>query len=230
MVLPKDVPVMTLSNATLFPQAMLPLKIFEPRYRKMLKDALESDRVFAVAMQKPGLVREIPSGVAGVGLIRAAVTHKDGTSHVVLQGIARVELMKIVHYKPYRRQEIQPLETVGSDSVVIDALTAKVLDLVVERFEQGVEFPVHFFNQVNETPPQKKAILPKDLSVQQVVKFLSRLENPDQLADLVSCTLLSGALQRQTILETTNLEARLKYLIHFLIAEIDRGGENSVQA
>ncbi|MEP6664219.1 MAG: LON peptidase substrate-binding domain-containing protein, partial [Verrucomicrobiota bacterium] len=35
---------MTLPNATLFPQALLPLHIFEPRYRKMLADALGSHR------------------------------------------------------------------------------------------------------------------------------------------------------------------------------------------
>jgi hypothetical protein len=40
------------------------------------------------------------------------------------------------------------------------------------------------------------------------------------VADLVSCALLPGAVERQLILETVNLEARLKRLIHFLMAEI----------
>jgi len=47
-----------------FSQALLPLYIFEPRYRKMLADALHSDRMFAIAMQKPGNTRETPSPVA----------------------------------------------------------------------------------------------------------------------------------------------------------------------
>ena len=42
MKLPSEVPVMTLPNATLFPQALLPLYIFEPRYRQMLADSLNS--------------------------------------------------------------------------------------------------------------------------------------------------------------------------------------------
>jgi len=53
MVLPSEVPVMTLPNAILFPQVMLPLFIFEARYRKMLRDVLDSHRMFAIAMQKP---------------------------------------------------------------------------------------------------------------------------------------------------------------------------------
>jgi hypothetical protein len=50
------------------------------------------------------------------------------------------------------------------------------------------------------------------------------LENPDQLADLVSCTLLAAPTQRQVILETVDLETRLKHLIHFLMADIGTGG------
>jgi Lon protease-like protein len=46
---PDEVPVMTLPNLAFFPQALLPLHIFEPRYRQMLRDVLASNRIFAVA-------------------------------------------------------------------------------------------------------------------------------------------------------------------------------------
>src|SRR6059036_3854460 len=101
MELPDAVPVMTLPSATLFPQALLPLYIFEPRYRQMLADMLKTDRMFSVAMQKPGKHRETPCQVAGLGLIRVSVGHQDGTSHLVLQGITRVELMATVQSSPY---------------------------------------------------------------------------------------------------------------------------------
>src|SRR6185436_17665412 len=99
MKIPPEVPVMTLPNATLFPHALLPLYIFEPRYRQMLSDALRSHRMFAVAMQRPGNTRETPAPVAGLGLIRVAVKHGDGTSHLILQGLARVELGAAVRYR-----------------------------------------------------------------------------------------------------------------------------------
>src|SRR5262245_25985656 len=83
MKLPTAVPVMTLPGATLFPQALLPLYIFEPRYRKMLSDMLRSDRMIIVAMQKPGCKRETPCDIAGLGLIRVSVGHRDGTSHLI---------------------------------------------------------------------------------------------------------------------------------------------------
>src|SRR3979411_1417729 len=111
MKIPSEVPVMTLPNATLFPQALLPLYIFEPKYRQMLSDALHSNRMFLVAMQRPGSTRELPSPVAGLGLIRVSVGHRDGTSHLILQGLARVELAEAVRYKPYRIQRIRGVET-----------------------------------------------------------------------------------------------------------------------
>ena len=78
MKLPSEVPIMTLPNATLFPQALLPLYIFEPKYRQMLLDSLNTNRMFSVAMQKPGKNRETPCPVAGLGIIRVSVDHSDG--------------------------------------------------------------------------------------------------------------------------------------------------------
>lgn len=156
MELPLEVPVMTLPSATLFPQAMLPLYIFEPRYRRMLKDALASNRMFSVAMQKPGRTREIPCAVAGLGLIRVSVDHQDGTSHLILQGITRVELVETVQTRPYRVQRIRPLLAPAVDSVVIDALIAKVQDLVSERMEAG-PFPA-LFPMAQPGHAKKKAV------------------------------------------------------------------------
>ena len=59
-----------------------------------------------------------------------------------------------------------------------------------------------------------------------VLKYLGALDDPDQIADIVSCTLLTVPVERQTILETVVLEARLKKLIHFLMAEIQRQRED----
>src|ERR1044071_5230232 len=149
MDLPNEIPVMVLPNAILFPQAMLPLYIFEPRYRQMLSDVLDSHRMFSIALQKPGRSRETPSPVAGLGLVRASVGNRDGTSHLVLQGIAPVQLSEAFRFKPYRVQKIRPLETTASDSVVVDALAAKVLELVATRLEQGFELPVHVLKQLS---------------------------------------------------------------------------------
>jgi ATP-dependent Lon protease len=216
MKLPREVPVMTLPNATLFPQALLPLYIFEPRYRQMLADALNSHRMFSVAMQKPGSTREAPSPIAGLGLIRVSVAHRDGTSHLILQGLARVELESAIRYKPYRIQKIRPLATPPCDTVAVDALVGRMRELLAERIELGLPFP---FPVMTSGKPGSTAGSPA-FSAKEVLQYLDSITDPDQAADLVSCAVLPGAADRQSILETVNVEDRLRRLIHFLLAEI----------
>jgi Lon protease-like protein len=224
MKLPREVPVMTLPNATLFPQALLPLYIFEPRYRQMLSNALHSNRMFAVAMQKPGSSREVPMPVAGLGLIRVSVGHKDGTSHLILQGLARVELEKTVRYKPYRIQRIRPLQTPPCDNVRVDALVAKVRELLEKRIELGLTFP---FPVVKPGPTTGKS-KPPSVSPKEILGYLDSISDPEQTADLVSCAILPEASERQVILETVDVEDRLRRLIIFLLAEMrNKGKDNS---
>ena len=217
---------MTLPNATLFPQALLPLYIFESRYRRMLSDVLQSHRMFTVALQKPGLKRERPAAIAGLGLIRAAVKHSDGTSHLILQGISRVELSDTVRYRPYRVQRVRPLQPPPCDNVHTDALVLEVRDLLAQRFQLGLPLPFPGAAKPTETGDDK----PKSstqLSGQEILDYLDKLANPEHIADLVSCALLQAPSERQTILETVNVEARLRQLIHFLLEDLRRRKEEA---
>ena len=217
---------MTLPNVTLFPQALLPLYIFEPRYRKMLADTLKGERMFTVAMQRPHQAREIPTAVAGLGLVRVCVDNPDGTSHLILQGITRVEITKTTKYKPYRMARVRPLQAPLKDNVAIDALLAKVRDLVTERIQLGLPFPFPVTPKVKTKSKDAAAVL----SVKEIVAYLDKLNDADQLADLVSCALLPGPAERQTILETVEVEPRLKHLIHFLMVEIKQHRKNRTKS
>jgi ATP-dependent Lon protease len=226
MKIPNEVPIMTLPNATLFPQALLPLYIFEPRYRQMLADALHSNRMFSVAMQRPGNSRETPAPVAGLGLIRVSVGHRDGTSHLILQGIARVQLQEAVRYRPYRIQRIKPIETPPCDNVKVDALVAKVRELLEERINLGLPFP---FPVMSPEKCGTQNSPPPSFSPKEILNYLDSISDPEQAADLVSCAVLPGAVERQTILETVDVEARLKRLIQFLLSEIKEKRKGEAQ-
>ncbi len=213
---------MTLPNATLFPQAMLPLYIFEPRYRQMLTDVLHANRIFAVAMQKPGCLREIPAPVAGLGVVRVSVSHKDGTSHLVLQGLTRVELQETLRYKPYRVQRVRVLETPPVAGEAVEALVLQVRELLSQRVKLGLPFPFPTLSaKESEADP---ATCCSELAARDMLDYVSTLRNPEHIADLVSCTLLRGAARRQSILETVDIEARLRRLVLFLRAEIKEHG------
>lgn len=211
MQMPSEVPVMTLSNVILFPQAMLPLYIFEPRYRRMLADVLAGERMFAVAMRRSDRTRETPATVAGLGLVRACVTRTDGTSNLILQGIARIQLGRASQYRPYRLHAVQPLPPAENSGLVVQALTSRVLELAKTRLKQGIQFATQATGEETEggAPFTVEAF-------HQALEHLAKLDDAEQLTDLVSATLLRNAGQRQVILETARLEDRLRHLVRFL--------------
>ena len=208
---------MILPNATLFPQALLPLYIFEPRYRRMLSDCLETHRMFCVAMQRPGTTRETPAPVAGLGVVRVSVEHKDATSHLILQGLARVQICETVRYKPYRKNRIELLTPSQNSLVAVASLVEKLKDLLEQRVRAGLPFPFPV-----APVPEPDCTQPGGIPPKEVLKYLAAVEDPEQLADLVSCAVLPNAAERQTILEAVEVDNRLRQLISFLLADLRR--------
>ena len=112
MPLPEQIRIFPLSEVVLFPDTLLPLHIFEPRYRKMLADALDSDRVIGMVLVKDPDATPAPS-VYAVGCAGTIVDHKpfaDGRSLVVLKGTVKFRIRREVHVgQPYRVVEAQAL-------------------------------------------------------------------------------------------------------------------------
>lgn len=114
-----DLPVFPLAGVVLFPRALLPLHIFEPRYQAMLKHCLETTRAMAIAMVpdpseldargQPRFAR-----VAGIGVILEHQSLTDGRSNILLHGRARVELDEIPSDTPFRRARATLREDVMS--------------------------------------------------------------------------------------------------------------------
>lgn len=92
-------PIFPLPNVVLFPHALLPLHIFEPRYRQMTADALEGEHLIAMGLMRRGFESlPLPAkpplhGIMGLGKIIAHEKLDDGRYYVVLRGIARVKLL-----------------------------------------------------------------------------------------------------------------------------------------
>src|ERR1700722_11963040 len=177
MDLPNEVGIMTLPNAILFPQALLPLYIFEPRYRAMLKESLDNQRMFAVALSNessgPALA---PRRIAGVGLIRAWVDKPDGTSNLILQGVSRVRFTDFVQEKPYYVGKIEVLSTEESDALEVEALSVKVLEMIGTMHDAG------------------------QIQAEGILKFLREITDYDALADIVTYSFIEDVIRKQDIL------------------------------
>jgi len=179
--LPEEVPVMPLPGAVLFPHALLPLYIFEPRYREMLEHALQRHRMFSVALTKPSCPEwHAPEDFfhfATVGLIRACVGRGNGTSNLVLQGLHRVRFKSFQQESPFPVAKIDIVEPTDDSTIETEALGEKVLELYrkLKRAER-------------QLPPK-------------VDRYLEQLGDLEMLCDLVASTFVDDPFRGQRILE-----------------------------
>lgn len=103
----RAIPVFPLPDVVFFPRTVLPLHVFETRYRAMVKDALASDARIAVALLEPGWEKSYAGAppfhaVATIGRMEGVETTPDGRYHFRLVGETRVRLGAVEKETPYR--------------------------------------------------------------------------------------------------------------------------------
>ncbi|HEY6866194.1 MAG TPA: LON peptidase substrate-binding domain-containing protein, partial [Candidatus Eisenbacteria bacterium] len=111
------VPVFPLPNLVLFPHAVVPLHVFELRYRTMVRDALSGERVIAMGLLKPGWERDYQGSpeyypLACLARFEEVEWLPNDCYSLVVRGLARATLGRIVREYPYRaaRVELLPQE------------------------------------------------------------------------------------------------------------------------
>ena len=203
LTIPPEAPVMVLPGAVLLPNGIMPLRIFEPRYRAMLTWALEHDRMFCIAQMKPGISEAVPEdhffNTAGIGLISASVTQPDGTSHLMLRGLARVRFEGFVQLKPFRIAHVRVLEPVASDAEEAGALVEEIREHCSAMRVNGAPLPDSF------------------------TEMLGKITDADTFADAVGHSLISDAGERQLLIEEPDATARLRILARLLRGQFPAG-------
>jgi Lon protease-like protein len=108
------VPLFPLPNVVMFPRAVLPLHIFEERYKAMTAAALRGDRQIAMALLRPGWERDYyqKPAIEPVVCIGTILTHEklpDGKYNFLLQGHTRAKVVREIDGKPYRLASLEPI-------------------------------------------------------------------------------------------------------------------------
>lgn len=112
--LPPALPLFPLPNVVLFPNVFLPLHVFEPRYREMVADALDGDRLIGMVLLRPGWEGDYegrppvyPIGCAGL------ITHHerlpDGRYNIVLRGLEKFRILEEDESSSYRMARVETL-------------------------------------------------------------------------------------------------------------------------
>jgi uncharacterized protein len=192
--LPPTIPLFPLPNVVLFPTVSLPLHIFEPRYREMVADALEGDRIIGMALLRPGWESSYdgrppiyPVGCAG--LITHAEQLADGRYNIVLRGLEKFRLVREHEHGSYRTADVDP---------IMEHLSDRDRDLVRLERQRLEELLV--------PQPEGRGVdrkMPRSMSDEDLVNALA------QYLEL-------EIVEKQALLERDGLVARCRSLIDLL--------------
>lgn len=182
----RELPLFPLPDVVLFPQQLLPLHIFESRYRMLLQSVLESDKRF-------GIVRINPQtgAMSDVGCCAEVLQHQtteDGRSYIVSLGQQRFRLLNITRETPYRTAMVSWIE----DAPIQDQDSLNTLHKQVHSALTDVV-------SLTAKLQTREVELPEDLP-----------ELPRELSFWIGAHLDQAADEQQSLLELTDTQERLQ--------------------
>ena len=188
----RELPLFPLPDVVLFPQQLLPLHIFESRYRMLLQSVLETDKRF-------GIVRINPENgeMAEIGCCAEVLQHQtteDGRSYIVSLGQQRFRLLNITRETPYRTAMVSWLE----DEPVADT---EQLNSLRDRVSEALSDVVQLTSKLQNRDVE----LPDDLP-----------DLPRELSFWISAHLDQAASEQQNLLELTDTYERLSQQFEML--------------
>jgi Lon protease-like protein len=201
-----------LGNVVLFPQGMLPLHIFEPRYRQMTADALASDSLITMVLLKEGSEAEFTErpalhSIACLGKIIADQRLKDGRYNILLRGLSRVRILSELDTgKLYRSARVELLE-----------------DTAVPSSEQA-----HVYEDVL-SPLVVKWLATLGVASEQLASLFQEELSLGSLLDILGFALPLAVEFKQELLEELDVERRARCLQHYLQTKEPPKGAASVR-
>ncbi|NQU17817.1 MAG: endopeptidase La, partial [Candidatus Saganbacteria bacterium] len=199
--LEKMLPLIPLRNMVVFPHMIVPLFIGRNKSIKALEETLKKDKLIIFASQTQENIEEPrQNDISKIGTLSEVVQFialPDGTSKILVEGICRVKINKFTGSAPYFMVEASKIiEPEG-----ISSETETLVRNIIRQFEKYVKLN-------KRIPPE-------------TIMSIINVDNPGRLADLISSYLTLKIEEKQSILETLNVEERLRRLSHILEKEIE---------
>ena len=135
------IPIFPLPNVVLFPNVFLPLHIFEVRYRQMVADALQADRIIGMVLLRSGWERNYdgrppvyPVGCSG--LVTHAEKLPDGRYNIILRGLEKFRIVSEDDRRSYRLARVESITESQTDPEALRNERRRLEALLVRRLEQ----------------------------------------------------------------------------------------------
>ena len=196
--LPSEIPLFPLPNVVLFPAALLPLHVFEPRYRAMVSDALDGERLIGMVMLRPGWEPQYERtpddySVGCAGFITHAERLPDGRYNVMLRGMEKFRIAQ--ERRAHSGAEMYRVAQVESIAETPAQRGAPSLCDARKRLEQLIAKRLH--RSADET-------IPKDIPDEDLVHAIAQHLEPLEKQALLEC---DGFLRRcHTLIEMLEMQ------------------------
>ncbi len=199
--LPEALPVLGLSDIVIFPGMVVPLLVESVPSIRLIDDVVAGDRLITLVLQRnPDTTEPRPEELYQVGcagrLLRM-LKLPDNTVRILAEGLRRVRIGKYLSRKPYLRARCEAISEAREETMETAALTRNIR----AKFEE-----------ISELSPA--------LTEQARVAALNE-EDPSKLADLIAGNVNLSLSERQELLETDRLKARLNRLLSLLAREAE---------
>jgi Lon protease-like protein len=210
----KQLPIFPLPNGVLIPGGHMPLHVFEPRYRELVRDCLGDDRLFAVGLlEEEELIGAAPPAirpVAGLGVISAHAELSDGRYFILVKGITRTRI-------------VEELDSSRAYRVVRAVAVAEEKPLDAEQLSVSTQVLRRLVTDLTRH-------LPDDAGKPMAEACLGE-SDPGLLADTIASAVLVDTTQRQRFLEELDVVRRLELMNLAVAAVLEkvsrRSGERS---
>jgi uncharacterized protein len=195
------VPLFPLPNVILFPGAILPLHIFEERYKTMTADALAGDRLIAMALLRPGwekdyYLRPAIEPVVCVGKIARWEQLDDGTYNFLLHGTTRARILHEEDSSPYRIAHLRTLRENCAPEEQLADMRRRLMEM--------------FMSEPLASQPL----------TEQMKKIIDSPMPTGMVADLIAFHALSQIALKQSLLAETDVAKRVARVISALDAAL----------
>jgi len=202
--IPEEMPVLPLRDTVLFPNSFMPLAVAREASVRLIDEATTAGRMIGVFTQREATVEE-PAQDDLYPIGTATHIHKmfklpDGSLRLIVQGLTRVRLDRMVQTRPYLRAAVSLAAEVlrEEDNLEIDALQRNIKS----NFQQVVSL---------------SPLLSDDLQA-----LSSNITDSGKLADFIASSLTTlGTPVKQEVLETLDIRARMDALNRLLIKELE---------
>lgn len=143
---PRIAPLFPLPKVFLYPSVVLPLHIFEPRYRQLVEDLLDRPGWMVISPIQAGFEDQAAGAppvypVGGLGEIIKHTKLPDGRFLITLAGLSRVHIQEVESDAPYRKVRYEVLEEIPPGSEEEERLKTELREAILQRSEVFLNLP-----------------------------------------------------------------------------------------